>query len=462
MRRIGNHAVVLGAGIAGLLAARILAETYRIVTVVDRDGIPTIGECRRGVPQARHLHGLHPLGQRLLDELFPGLTTTLIEQGAVTGDILGDSRWQLSGHQLAKVDIGLPALMASRPFLEGHIHTRVHALPNVTMVEHTDVVGLIAADAGRRIAGVQVHANGGGGARDLPADLVVDATGRGSRTPVWLAELSYQRPAVDRVDVGLGYASRLYRLRPGALGTDIAVVTAGTPDNPRGGALAAIEGGRHLVTLHGILGDHPPIDPAGFDDFAATLGFPDIPRALRDAQPLSDPVPFRFPASVRHRYERLRDFPAGLLLLGDAVCSFNPVYAQGMTVAALQAATLRRLLRRGRAPAPRSYFRAIARTIDTPWHIGVGADLAFPDVQGRRTAMIRVSNDYLPRLHAAAAGDAILGRAFIRVMGMLDRPETLVRPDLVLRVLRSGRETVPVTQPGGNSRHRSRRSRGCG
>jgi 2-polyprenyl-6-methoxyphenol hydroxylase-like FAD-dependent oxidoreductase len=443
-RRIGDHAVVLGAGMAGLLAAGVLARAYGRVTVFDRDVMPEIGAHRRGVPQDRHLHVLHPCGRQALDELFPGFTARLIGQGAVTGDALGNVRWQLSGHQFRQAGIGLPGLQASRPFLEGHVRAQVSDLPNVTLVERTDVVVVTATTDRCRVTGVQVHDTTGGGERAVPADLVIDATGRGSRAPLWLSELGYERAAVDRVDIGLGYASRIYRLRPGALGTDVAMLTAGTPQNPRGGAIAAIEGGRHILTIFGILGDHPPTDPAGFDAFAASLLFPDITEAVRDAEPLTDPVPFRFPASVRHRYERLRRFPIGLLVLGDAVCSFNPIYGQGMTTAAIQARALQRLLAGGEAPQAHHYFRAIARTINTPWDIAVGADLAFPEVPGTRTAKIRMVNSYLPKLHAAATTDATLGRAFVRVLGMMDRPEGLLRPDRVLRVLWTHRPGAPT------------------
>ncbi|HEX4102013.1 MAG TPA: FAD-binding monooxygenase [Pseudonocardiaceae bacterium] len=441
---IGDHAVVLGASMAGLLTAGVLARSYGRVTVFDRDAMPEISVHRRGVPQDRHLHFLHPRGRQALDELFPGLTARLIGQGAPTGDVLGNIRWQLSGHQFRQANIRLPGLLASRPFLEGHVRARVSDLPNVTLVERTDVVAVTATPDRCRVSGVRVHGTAGGGERAVPADLVIDATGRGSRAPLWLSELGYEPAAVDRVDIGLGYATRIYRLRPGALGTDMAMLTAGTPQNPRGGAIAAIEGGRHILTLFGILGDHPPTDPAGFDAFAASLLFPDITDAIRDAEPLTDPVSIRFPASVRHRYERLRRFPIGLLVLGDAVCSFNPIYGQGMTAAAIQAGALQRLLARGEMPQPRRYFRTIARTINTPWDIAVGADLAFPQVPGTRTAKIRMVNRYLPKLHAAATADVTLGRAFVRVLGMVDRPEGLLRPDRMLRVLWTHRPGAPA------------------
>lgn len=178
-----------------------------------------------------------------------------------------------------------------------------------------------------------------------------------------------------------------------------------------------------------------PLDPAGFEAYVASACFPDVADAIAGAEPLDEPVPFRFPTSVRHRYERLCRFPAGLLVIGDAVCSFNPIYGQGMAVAAMEAVALRALLRGGPLPTAREYFRRIAKVIDIPWEIAVGADLAFPGVPGKRTTKVRMVNPYLPRLHAAAAVDSSLARAFIRVMGMVDRPEGLLRPDRALRVL---------------------------
>jgi 2-polyprenyl-6-methoxyphenol hydroxylase-like FAD-dependent oxidoreductase len=452
----GNQAIVLGAGMAGLLAARVLAERFEQVVVIERDVLPPAGQHRHGVPHGRHLHALHPRGREILEELFPGLTATLTADGAVCCDVLGNLRWQLSGHQLAQANIGLPALFASRPFLEGHLRAMVAQLPGVRLLQDTAVSGLTVTADKRTVTGAEIRSRGDGPPTRIAARLVVDATGRGSRTPLWLAGLGYPRPEQERVEIGLGYATRTYRLRPGALNGDQMILTAGTTANPRAGVLAVTEGGRHMLTTAGICGDYPPTDPAGFDGFVATLPAADIAAAIVGADPLDDPVPFRFPASVRHRYERLSGFPAGLLVIGDAVCSFNPVYGQGMTVAATEAMILRGLLARDGVPDARRYFRAIAAAIDVPWDIAVGADLAFPQVPGSRPAKVRLVNAYMPRLHAAAARDEALAAALVRVIGLKDRPEGLLRPDRVLRVLRGtlakGRRPAPrpaeQAQPG--------------
>ena len=449
---VGDHAIVLGASMAGLLTARVLADAYIRVTVIERDNLPVDMSHRRGVPHGLHLHGLHARGRELLDELFPGFTEQVVTAGAEVGDTLGALRWQLSGQRLRQVDISLPGLAASRPFLEGQIRQRVRALPSVSFVEGRDVVGLVTDNERGRITGVRVAERGGGGPEQtVSADLIVDATGRGSRTPIWLEQLGYPRPEADRVEIGIGYASRCYRLRPGALGEDKGIFTAGTPSNPHTAYLFAQEDNRHILSVGGILGDYPPLDPAGFEAYVASACFPDVAEAIAGAEPLGEPVPFRFPTSVRYRYERLRRFPAGLLVIGDAVCSFNPIYGQGMTVAAMQAAALRDLLRGGSLPTARKYFRRIAKVIDIPWEIAVGADLAFPGVPGKRTAKVRMVNAYLPRLHAAAAVDSSLARAFIRVMGMVDRPEGLLRPDRALRVLWAHMRGVPAPAIGSAS-----------
>jgi 2-polyprenyl-6-methoxyphenol hydroxylase-like FAD-dependent oxidoreductase len=435
-RQIGDRAVVLGASMAGLLAARVLADAYTQVTVIDRDELPETRTHRRGVPHGRHVHALMPGGQQALEDLFPGLTAELIAHGAPVGDLLANGRWYLNGHRLRQAHSGLVALSPSRPVLEGHVRTRVRALPNLTFLGSCDIVGLATTPDGRRVSGVRVLRRADGAAEGVvDADLVVDATGRGSRSPVWLQALGYARPETEQVRIGLGYATRTYRLPPDALDGDRGVVQAATPQHPRSGVLLLLEGDRWMVTLGGRLGDHPPTDPDGFLEFARSLRFPDIYQTVRDAEPLDDPVGFRFPVSVRHRYERLDRFPDGLLVLGDAVCSFNPVYAQGMTVAALEALILRRHLQHGTRPQPHRFFADLARVVDVPWDIAVGGDLAFPGVQGRRTPKVRLINAYLARLHAAAAHDASLASAFLRVAGLVAPPQSLLHPGVAARVL---------------------------
>jgi 2-polyprenyl-6-methoxyphenol hydroxylase-like FAD-dependent oxidoreductase len=447
--QIGHRAVVLGASMAGLLAARALTDAYAQVVVVDRDHLPEAGAQRRGVPHGRHLHALLAAGQQALEELFPGLTAELVAHGVPVGDPLANGRWYLNGHLLRQAPTGMVALCASRPFLEGHVRTRVRALPSLRLLDRCQVVGLASTRDGRRVTGVRVLRPVDGGAEEvLGADLVVDATGRGSRASLWLEALGYPRPETEQVRIGLGYATRTYRLPPDALGGDLGVLHGSTPEHPRGGAFLRLEGDRWMVTLAGILGDHPPTDPDGFLAFARSLRFPDIYEAIRDGQPLDDPVGFRFPTSVRHRYERLDRFPDGLLVVGDAVCSFNPIYGQGISVAALEALALRRHLQRGAVPGPRRWFGDLAHVVDVPWDIAVGGDLVFPGVQGRRTLKVRLVNAYLARLHAAAAHDAGLASAFMRVAGLVAPPQSLLRPGIALRVL-GGSLRRAATRPGG-------------
>ena len=454
--KIGEHAVVLGGSMAGLLAARVLADAYAQVTVVERDELSTTATQRRGVPQGRHIHGLIGRGQQILDELFPGFTGDLVAQGAPTMDLLGDTRLYLSGHRFRQTRSGEVVVSASRPCLERYVRERVRSLPGVTFADRCDVLGLVNTPDRHRITGARVIRRTDGSAEEvLNADLTVDATGRGSRTPRWLESLGYRRPAEQKVVADIAYATGTFRLRPGALGRDRAVIAPPAPGHTRGAGLAAIEGDRHILTLMGILGDHPPTTPEGFLDYARSLQRSDIYDAICDAEALDAPVAHRFPASVRHRYELLPRVPDGLLVTGDALCSFNPVYGQGMSVAAIEAMVLRSHLDAGREPSPRKLFRDMARAIDVPWDMAAGADLATPDVVGDRTAKVRIGNAYIPRLHAAAAYDAKLAITFLRVAGMLDPPGTLFRPDIVLRVLshtlRHRNGSTPATSVGDNT-----------
>jgi 2-polyprenyl-6-methoxyphenol hydroxylase-like FAD-dependent oxidoreductase len=459
MEPIGKHAIVLGASMAGLAAARVLADVYQRVTVLERDVLPGAAAHRKGVPQSHHAHGLLAAGRVALEELFPGLTDELVANGALSGDLQAQSRWYNSGLRLSQGASDLRAVAVSRPLLEGCVRERVRALPNVRVVDRCDAAGLVATPDGRRVRGVRVLRRADSSAEEeLDADLVVDATGRGSRSPLWLEELGYPQPTEHEVRIGVAYASRVYRRRPDHADGDRAVVVAATVDRPRGGVMLAMEGDRWMVTLNGYLGQRPPTDPDEFIAFAAGLPAPDIFEVICDAEPLGEVLPARYPASVRRRYERLGRFPDGYLVTGDAVCAFNPVYGQGMSVAALEALALRECLRAGPTGLAKRFFAEVAGIVDIPWGIAVGADLRFPGIEGPRTAKVRLVNAYLARFHVAAATDPILGRAFLRVINLMDRPEGLLRPTIALRVLRGNLRRAAVwpraSRPGSRTQQK--------
>ncbi|WP_198659007.1 NAD(P)/FAD-dependent oxidoreductase [Nocardiopsis sp. FIRDI 009] len=433
--RSGGRAVVLGGSMAGLLAARTLSDSFGEVVVVDRDPLTDGTGPRRGVPQGRHAHGLVAQGQQILEGLFPGLTEELIGAGVQVGDFSGDIRWYFGGRRMRPTRSGLLSLAATRPVLEDRVRRRVFAIPGVVTRTGHSIDGLVTDRGGRRVVGARVTPEGGE-PTTLEADLVVDATGRGSRTPVWLEELGYERPPEERVGIRLAYTTRHYRLNCDPFGDDIAIIPAATPSHPRGAFFYPVPGGHVQLSLTGVLGDHPPTDPEGYTDYVRSLPIPDIHRAIADAEPLDDPVTIRFPASVRRRYEALNRFPEGFVVVGDAVCSFNPVYAQGMTVAAREALTLRRHVSAPRPLSARRFFADVARDVQAPWDLAAGSDLGYPGVEGRRTPLTRLVNAYTTRLQQAAVHDARLSEAFVRAAGLVAPPQSIMRPSLLLRVAR--------------------------
>jgi 2-polyprenyl-6-methoxyphenol hydroxylase-like FAD-dependent oxidoreductase len=448
MARCGERAVVVGASMGGLLAARALSDSYDEVVVLERDHFPQRGEHRKGVPQSRHTHALLPRGREVLEELYPNLTKELADEGAPLAGPRQARRF-IAGGYYCRYDSPVRSLLVSRPLLEAHVRARTLALPNVRTREGVDVRGLVSVDD--VVAGVRIGPPAAPGVPEetLTADLVVDATGRGSRAPVWLEAMGYAAPEEERVEIGLGYASRLYRREPHHLDGDFILMVTPTPTCRRASVTLAQEGDRWIVTLVGYHGEHPPTDHAGFTEFARSLAAPDVYELVARAEPLGDAVAARFPANQRRRYERLDHFPRGLLVFGDAICSFNPMYGQGMTVAALQAAALRGCLAQGGMPSARRFFAAAARAVDTPWLLTVGNDRRFVDPAAKRSAGTRFLQWYVGKLHQAARHDPVAAQAFVRVTALLDPPPSMLRPRIAARVLWGSLRPGAPAAPGG-------------
>ncbi|MDG4757346.1 squalene monooxygenase [Micromonospora sp. WMMD710] len=431
---MGNgRAVVIGASLAGLLAARALHESFEEVVVLDRDTLPQQPEPRRGVPQSSHVHGLLTRGSQEMERLFDGFGAELAGLGAPTFDVQDDMRWWLGGRPLAKGVSGMTALAASRPLLEFVIRRRVQGLANVVVRPEHTVDDLLCTAQGDRVVGVTATAAGQRVSVD-DADLVVDASGRGSRSRHMLTALGFPQVEEERIEVPTVYVTRRYRREPHHLDGRAGASVNAYPGNVHGGFVLAQENDTWIVSISDRFGGVPPTDDDGMLAFAETLDSPDVATIMRTAEPIGDPVKMRYPASTRLRYDRIDQFPAGYLVTGDAMCSFNPIYGQGMTVAALEAGILRRLLKDGTTDLASRFFAAAAAVIDVPWAAVAANDLRLPKAVGDRSMLDQRRGAYLERLRRAATEDPVLATAFLRVTHLMDPPSALFAPEIAGRV----------------------------
>jgi 2-polyprenyl-6-methoxyphenol hydroxylase-like FAD-dependent oxidoreductase len=439
-----NRAVVVGAGISGLLTARVLSDVYDQVTIIDRDILPAGPAIRRGVPQGRHAHSLLAAGCAAVDDLLPGFTHDAVRAGALRVDLQQDLHWYCEGHRLSPAPSGLPGLVASRPLIEEVIRTRVAAQPGVQIVAGCDAVGLASAGRGQRVTGVTILPRRDGSASSvLPADLVVDATGRSSRAPLWMAELGYHGPAEEQCGLGASFASRLYRREPGSLSGRAGSTVIAGPDSPYGAMVLAQEGGTLVLTTVSLGGTEPPADDAGLLAFGRRLPGPDVAEVTSTAARLSKIVRLRYPRGIWRRYDQLTRFPAGFLVTGDALCSLSPVHAQGMSVAALQASLLQKQLAEGPQQLAPRFFAAAAGLLSVPWALTRGpGQFCSPGRPAESRSSRTDASGYLSRLYAAAAGDPVLAAALLRVASLVDPPGVLFTEETRSRVRDGGSPAV--------------------
>lgn len=447
-----QHAIVMGGSLAGLLTARVLSAYFEQVTLLERDPVDESPGARKGQPQTRHLHGLLASGLEVMTRYFPDLPQALDDGGAVMPDFAGGMHWHAYGGYRTRFTMGVKATLMTRPFLESLVRSRVMALPNITLLDQCSVKRLLASDEQSRITGIEVEQRGDEvRTTTMNADLIVDCTGRGSRSPQWLAELGYDAPPTSEVRVDVGYATRIYRRDPGdPRGQEWVLTTPDAPRETRFGGIFPVEGDRWICSIGGWHGDHGPADEDQFMEFARSLPHPEIARIISQSEPISDIVLHKFPHSLRRHYEKLRSFPQGYLVLGDAISSFNPIYGQGMTSAALQTAELDKVLAKGTplmkiAPA---FFKRAAKVVDIPWQLAVGEDFRYAETNGPKPAGVDLINKYVARVHRATLRDEVVCHAFLKVMNLMEPPTSLFHPRIVWRVIKyGGRPRLPA--PGG-------------
>jgi len=445
----GKHAVVIGGSMAGLLAARVLSDHFDRVTVIERDRYPATPAPRPGVPQSRHLHALLARGLKIVGEMFPGMSDELIELGAVEIEVGSDLAWLNPAGWGINVNCGIGALSFSRDLIDWVVRRRVSSIPNVRLLEGSEVKKLVTNESGDAISGVSFRrrnqtceSNDDG--EFLAADLAVDAGGRASRLPQWLPAIGYEPPVETVVNAHLGYASRLYNIPSGfdARWKGV-IVQAAPPAHIRGGIMFPIESRRWIVTLIGGDRDYPPMDEESFLAFARSLRSPLIYEAIRGAEPLTQISGYRATENRRRHYERLKRWPEALIVIGDGACAFNPVYGQGMTTAAIGAEWLAKCLReqydRGDGKSgglARRFQSGLASLNADPWTLSSSADYRYRDAEGRApNRMTRFIHRYVDQVLALSTRDAEVRKRFLEVQGMLKPSSELFKPGVVARVI---------------------------
>lgn len=420
---------------AGLLAAGLLARHFERVTLVERDRIEDGPQPRKGVPQGTQTHILLRRGLDIVSDIFPGVPVELRVAGAQVLDLSADCEWFVAGIWRKRINSGVNMYSQSRPLFEWKVRAKLAAMPRVRILDGHETAGFLTGDGGR-ITGVRVREPGAEQETALEADLVVDASGRGSRTPQWLEAAGHARVEETLLKVDVGYSTRLYRPPPGAGDAWKAlIVSADLPRTRRSGSIVPIEGGLWSVTMCGWLKDGPPADDAGFLAYARSLAQPHFHEALRSAEPVSPIRSYRFAHSQWRHYERLARPPEGLLVLGDAYCSFNPMYAQGITVSALQVELLGECLGEGLDGLPRRFYERAGKLVKMPWSMGSSEDLRLPEVEGPRQPGIGLLYWYGDRFQRLTAVDDESIRTFVQVMHMLKPPTAMFSPKLVLKAL---------------------------
>jgi 2-polyprenyl-6-methoxyphenol hydroxylase-like FAD-dependent oxidoreductase len=439
-----EHALVIDGSLAGLLAARALANHFEQVTLIERDTFPNGPTHRSGVPQARHNHVLLLRGKAIFECYFPGLERELIASGAVAADAGTEFLTVSIFGRIAPFQMGAQMLLCSRNLIEWHVRQRLGMYENIRILSHLEVTGLLAREENRQVVGVQLRPRANEPSPNtLAADLVVDCSGRGSDASEWLGGLGYPKPETTVVKSHLGYSTRWYKQPAQALPWKGVIIAVKPPENPRAGALVSAEDNQWIVTLAGTSGLYPPTDEAGFLEFASQLSDPILYNAIRQAEPISQIFGYRRTENQWRHYERLKHWPGGLVVIGDAACCFTLLYGQEMTVAALGAALLDEQLQAEpdvfASSFGHTFQRRLAKQLETPWLMVTGEDFRWENTEGDRPGPVaRLVQTYFDRVINLACQDTNASRAFMEVVQLLQPPASLFRPKILVSALLRG------------------------
>lgn len=433
-------AIVIGASIAGLVAARALSDFAETVSIVDRDLPPASITSRKGVPQGKHVHGVLAGGLDAFKILFPGILDELIASGSQVVDMGEDVRWFNNGDWRLRAKCGVSACLQTRPLLEHLIRGRVEKLPNIKLLYGHSATSLELNDAKTRVTGIRIMPEGGE-EKTLPADLVIDCSGRGSKFPGWLEACGLGKPACTTITVNVGYSTQYFEI-PDKERLDFRalLISNQPPYGTRLGAGFFVESGEFQLTLGGMFRDYPPDDDAGFLKFAASLPHPAIFQAIQNAKPTSAISTYRFSGHQWYHYDRLEHLPENILVLGDALCSFNPIYGQGMTVAALESQVLQKCLRQINAATNAkklrdSYFRGVSAIVKAAWAMATGADISYPQADAPKPFGHAAISRYLNSVISMSCYDQKVLTAWNQVTNMQQPFPALFAPAILRRVL---------------------------
>ncbi len=433
MGRSGQHAVVIGASIAGICAARVLSDFFDRVTVYERDDLPADPANRSAVPQGKHLHLLLARGAEELEGHFPGLLDDMVAAGVPILENRPDCiHFGAAGHVLGttrELHDEFTAYVPSRPHLEWQIRRRMTAIPNVDVVQ-AGVSEPIFDATRQRVTGVRLD-----GGDEIPADLVVDAAGRGTRLPVWLEQWGFDRPPEANVEVGISYATHQLRIPDGVI-TEKVVVAGAFAEQPLGLGMLCYEDGTWVLTTFGVAKTEPPHDFAGMCALADEIVPPHIASAIRQAEPIGEVAFHKYPTSRWRRYHKLERFPAGILPFGDAVASYNPTFGQGMTMTSLQASHLRRALESPGADLAREFNSATAKSTFPVWTMNAIGDLVLHRASGRTPWWYAPVGGLFDQFLGAAETDPVLAEWFLRRFSLLDSLYMVPSMRLVGRTIR--------------------------